>query len=107
MGTHNATNGEVRRWGLASIAASLVAAGTIAAYFSGLWATAVEAGAKGRFATVEQVAAVTAQVEAIDAGAARKEDVQRVEAKVDRMESKLDRLIEIQLKQKNTNNGGR
>jgi Skp family chaperone for outer membrane proteins len=71
-GEHVATNKDVadsnKRWGLAQIAAVCVAFSTIGAFATGFWSSAVQAGGKDHFVTVEQHAAVVRQVEALDAG---------------------------------------
>lgn len=95
-----ATNGEVKRWGITQIAATFAALGGIGAFGMGFLSTAVEAGGKGHFATVEQVQAVTQKVETLDAGMAKKEDVQRLEKKVDALDDKMDELKNILIKQK-------
>ena len=101
---HQATNKEVRNWGLGAIAAGLISAATILTYFSGLWGAAVQAGlpkeGSHRLVTVEQFEGVVRAMDALDAGTARKEDVEAVKSQMNRVEGKLDRLIEIQLKQK-------
>lgn len=117
---HIATNKEVAKavvevkqsnkdWGITQIAAILVALSTIAALLTGFWSTAVEAGGKGKFATVEQVAAVTERVSTLDAGNTAAMEKVRVQmeqvrqeqkADVQRVEKKVDRLIDLMLKEK-------
>jgi hypothetical protein len=100
---HNATNKELSRWSLGVIASTLLAAATIITYFSGLWNTAVAAGLPkedAAFVTQRQLTAVVQKMDQLDAGTAKKEDVQDVKQQMSRVEGKLDRLIEIQLRQK-------
>ncbi len=110
-GEHIATNKDVaasnKKWGLTQIAAVCVAFSTIGAFTTGFWSTAVQAGGRGHFATVEQTTAISQKIETLDAGAAKKEDVQRLEEKVDELSSevkksndKMDELKNILIKQK-------
>lgn len=100
--SHHATNKDVRNWSLGAIAAGILSTATIVTYASGLWGTAVQAGlpkdGDAVLVTQKQLTAVTNRVDALDAGAAKKEDVRRIEVQMQRVEGKLDRLIEIQLK---------
>lgn len=86
---HNATGTEVKNWGLGNIAASIAAVGAIAAFGMGFLSTAVEAGGKGHFATVEEVAAVNKVIEQLDAGSAKKADVEALRQKVDDLKDEV------------------
>lgn len=85
-GEHVATNKEVadsnKRWGITQIAAMLVALTSITAFVTGFWSTAVLAGGRGKFATVEQVEQVTEQMQALDAGL--QDQLKKMQADADR-----------------------
>lgn len=85
-GEHAATNKDVdasnKKWSITTVSATFVALSALTAVLTGFWSTAVEAGGKGTFVTIEQHTAVVKQVEALDAGV--QEQLKKMQADADR-----------------------